>query len=53
MIVEVDKELLEKFVFCSKSILGDNLTGIYLHGSAAIAKKFAEYMLEEIKKNEC
>lgn len=30
------KELLDDFVMSSKNILGDNLTGIYLHGSAAM-----------------
>ena len=30
------RELLDGFIMNSKNILGNNLTGIYLHGSAAM-----------------
>ena len=36
MIENVYIELLHKFVSSSKEILGYNLTGIYLHGSAVM-----------------
>jgi len=36
MKTEIYKDLLDKFVSCSKDIFGHNLTGIYLHGSAVM-----------------
>ncbi|MDD6156298.1 MAG: nucleotidyltransferase domain-containing protein [Lachnospiraceae bacterium] len=30
------REVTEEFVIQSRKILGDNLTGVYLHGSAAM-----------------
>lgn len=36
MKIKLYRELLDKFVFHSKEILGGNLTGIYLHGSAVM-----------------
>ena len=36
MIMNILKSITEKFVKQSQDILGDNLVGIYLHGSAAM-----------------
>ena len=36
MKLELYKKLLEEFVYGSKEIFGENLTGIYLHGSAVM-----------------
>lgn len=30
------QDLIEEFVIMSKEVIGDNLTGVYLHGSMAM-----------------